>query len=178
MPFPQQFFFCWFDTARRNLALDVLVFRCSLKVRNPFFMGWHDAEAWWLRSNRRSAILAAGLFDRFLDSIKDIEAKTFCITHYVYVKNMDMGNGKDRVRRAYTLVSSSGKSSSSWVAGGLRKVHIELFLLRIPCQVISWCFLRRSWEQIFQGYYQSARICLTSRGVEIEEMESQVLICS
>ena len=29
---------------------------------------------------------------------------------------------------------------------------------------------------MFQGYYQSARICLTSRGVEIEEMQSQVLI--
>ena len=40
------FSFCAFDTARRNLALDVLVFQCSLKVRNPFFMGWHDAKAW------------------------------------------------------------------------------------------------------------------------------------
>ena len=29
---------------------------------------------------------------------------------------------------------------------------------------------------MFQGHYQSARICLTSRGVEIEEMQSQVLI--
>ena len=34
-------------------------------------------------------------------------------------KNTDLGGGKVRVRRAYALVSSSGRSSSSWVAGGL-----------------------------------------------------------
>ena len=83
-----------------------------------------------MRSNRRSAILAAGLFDRFLDSIKISKpSQTFCRIHFELIwKNTDVGNGKVMVRRAYALGSSPGNSSSSWVAGGLQKVHIDFFV--------------------------------------------------
>ena len=52
----------------------------------------------------------------------------------------------DRVRRAYFLWSSPGKSGSSWVAGGLRKVHIELF---------CWGYHIRWFLDVFLGEVES-----------------------
>ena len=116
-------------TARRNSALDVLVFQFSF-WRIEILSSWDGTT---LRHGDCALIGEV----QFL--LQDYLTDSWIASRYRSQGGLSKISEKntDRVRRAYFLGSSPGKSGSSWVAGGLRKVHIELFLLRIPYQVIS-----------------------------------------
>ena len=58
----------------------------------------------------------------------------------------------DRVSRAYTLGVKFWKKWFQLGCWRTPKSSHRTFLLRIPYQVISWCFLGWSWEQMFQDH--------------------------
>ena len=119
--------FFGFDTARRSLALDVLVFQFSLRFK--ILSSW---DGMTLRHGDCALIgeVQFLLQDYLTDSwiASRYRSQDFLSYLLSLCQKYGCGDGKDRVRRAYTLGSSSGKSSSSWVAGGLQKVHIDFFV--------------------------------------------------